>query len=111
MESDMVDNDTLCLYPQDCLDLVMLFFSKEFKNFELTKSGYYTGYWWLHYVDIVEDVTISFDGDIGGHFFIDLIISGTKYSLWQFDRNVDQVTDSCKKNILYQLNVLKQFLK
>ncbi|MDR3236773.1 MAG: hypothetical protein LBT48_08655 [Prevotellaceae bacterium] len=110
MESNLV-SDTAFLYPKDCVNLTIQFFSKEFLEFELIKSGYYTGYWWIEYINEKEDIIIYFDGDIGGHFYVDITISNTKYSLWQFDRSVNQATYSCKKNILYQLNVLKLFIK
>jgi hypothetical protein len=108
MESDMVEN--MFLYPQDCINLITQVFSKEFTNFELSKSGYYTGYWWVEYKNKENDIIVYFNGDIGGHFHIDITILDTKYSLWQFDKNVNKATYSCQKNILYQLNVLNRFL-
>jgi hypothetical protein len=109
MEGDMV-NDNLYLYPQNCVSLVIQLFSKEFPDFKLTKNGCYTGYWWIEYKNDKEDIVIYFDGDIGHHFSINIIIANTKYSLWQFNKDVNKATLSTEKNILYQIGILKRFL-
>ena len=98
------------IYPQSCIDIVTKFFFDNFQNFEIEKKGYYTGYWWIEYKDERKKIVIDFDGDIGGHFCIYIYISDTKYSLWQYDRSVNEATLSTEKNIVYQLNVLKRFL-
>ena len=98
------------IYPQNCIDIVTKVFFDNFQNFKIEKKGYYTGYWWIEYKNEQDKIVIDFDGDIGGHFCIYIYISGTKYSLWQYDKNVNKATLSIEKNILYQLNVLKRFL-
>lgn len=98
------------LDPQDCLYLVEQFFKDNFKEFFLIKKTSYTGYWWLEYVNN-SDIRICFDGDIGGHFYIKIFIGDSEFNLWQFDRSVNGATNSTKANILYQLSVLKSFLK
>jgi hypothetical protein len=110
MESNMVNEDTLFLYPDKCIDIVLNFFSRELSNFTLSKKGYYTGYWWVEYKNEKEDIVIYFDGDIGHHFSVEITIAHTKYSLWQFNMSVNQATLSTENNILYQLDILKQFL-
>ena len=95
---------------QDCIKLVEQYFYIHFKDFRLIKSTNYTGYWWLEYAN-AEDIRVCFDGDIGGHFYIKIIITEKEYSLWQYNRSVIQVSQSTKENILYQLSLLKSFLK
>jgi hypothetical protein len=109
MESNMVKEETL-LYPQDCVSLVIKFFSQELVNFKLTKSGNYMGYWWVEYKDEEKDIIIYFDGDIGHHFCISIIIANTKYFLWQFNKSVNHMTLSTKTNIECQLSILRKFL-
>lgn len=104
----MVDNKFL--YPIDCINIVAGYFETNLGIYQLVKDGHYTGYWWVEYQNEKEDILICFDGDIGGHFAIYIYIYGTKYSLWQYDKCVNGVTKSTKENILYQLNILKQFL-
>lgn len=103
----MVENQ--CLTPIQSIAVVIDYFNLWFKNYKLTKSGNYTGYWWVEYSN-EKDVKIYFDGDIGGHFYIKIFIDNTEYFLWQFDRSVNNATQSTNKNILYQLDILKRFL-
>ena len=102
----MVKNEKLS--PGDSVSFVELFFLEQLKCYILKKKGDYTGYWWIEYEDEKKNVVIYFDGDIGGHFTI--YICRTKYSLWQYNRSVNNYTESTSKNILYQLSILKQFL-
>lgn len=107
MESNMVNDSPLD--PLECISLVETFFQNNFKKYNLLKKTNYTGYWWIEYSDTV-DTKICFDGDIGGHFSIIIFIDNAEYSLWQFDRSVNNATKSTNGNILYQLDVLKRFL-
>ena len=106
MESNMVR----LLEPQDCLRLVDQYFKREFKNFKLIKSTSYTGYGWLEYQN-ENNLRICFDGDIGGHFYVKIIIEKEELELWQYNRSVNNVSQSTKENILYQLSILKSFLE
>ncbi len=107
MESYMVENEGL--NPVKSIKLVEQYFDENFKEYVLLKKTNYTGYWWLEYFNSV-DIRICFDGDIGGHFSVNIFIDDTEYSLWQFDRSVNNRTQSTSGNILYQLNILKNFL-
>ena len=103
----MVKNKRLA--PLDSIDLVEQYFEENFKEYVLLKKTNYTGFWWMEYFNGV-DIRICFDGDIGGHFSVNIFIDNTKYFLWQFDRSVNNRTQSTTENILYQLSVLKNFL-
>lgn len=107
MESNMVENQKLD--PLECLFLVEKYFKENFSEVELIEKGSYTGYWWVEYFKEL-DIRICFNGDIGGHFSVKVLISDKEYSLWQFDRSVNNRTKSTNENILYQLSVLKSFL-
>lgn len=98
------------LEPQDCVMVVVQFFRDNFKDYTLNKETTYTGYWWIEYINQF-GIKICFDGDIGGHFFIKIFIENTEFKLWQFDRSINERTKSTKKNILYQLSILKSFLE
>ena len=108
MENNMVNNQKL--NPSECVSLVINYFQNNFLEFKLTKEGSYTGYWWVEYSNEDEKSLVYFDGDIGGGFSVKIFIDDTEYSLWQFDRSVNNATESNSKNIIYQLNVLKRFL-
>ena len=107
MESNMVENQAL--NPLDSIGLVEQYFENNFKEYILLKKTNYTGYWWIEYFNGL-DTKVCFDGDIGGHFSIKIIIGDTENYLWQFDRSVNNATKSTSKNILYQLDTLKRFL-
>ena len=98
------------LDPQDCLKLVEQFFRDNFKDYTLMNKASYTGYWWLEYAND-SDIKICFEGDIGGVFYIKILICNSEFNLWQFDRSVNNATKSTEENIYYQLLVLKMFLK
>jgi hypothetical protein len=106
----MVNHPTLD--PQDCVSLVVNYFKKNLPNYKLVKEGSYAGYWWVEYINSNDDEKsrIYFDGDIGGGFMVKIFIDNTEYSLWQFDKSVNNAVNSSEKNITYQLEVLKRFL-
>ena len=104
----MVKNEKL--NPNDSVSVVEFFFLEQVRHYNLEKKGVYTGYWWIEYEDEKKNITINFDGDIGGHFHVYISMYGTKYSLWQYNRSVNNYTESTNENILYQLKILKQFI-
>lgn len=108
MEGYMEENKILD--PQYCIDLITDYFNKNLSIYQLVKSGHYTGYWWVEYKNEKENIRIYFDGDIGYHFAIYICIDDVKYSLWQYNKNVNDATGSTEDNLLFQLNILKQFL-
>lgn len=108
MESNMVNDQKL--NPTECVWLVMDYFKNNFPEFKLIKEGSYTGYWWVEYINEDEKSIVYFDGDIGGGFSVKIIIDNTEYNLWQFDKSVNNATDSNTENINYQLSILKKFL-
>ena len=97
------------LSPTECISVVKDYFNKYLTNLQLTKDGDYTGWWWLWYIDEA-GTKIFIDGDYGGHFYIKIFIEDTEYALWQFDKSVNAATKSTKKNIVFQLDILKRFL-
>lgn len=67
---------------------------------------------WQHYpffhVEFcLKNMCVVIDGDIS--FDVEIIIDDTKYKLWQYDRIVINYMKTTKKNIIFQLNVLKRF--
>ena len=76
-------------------------------NFKITESKVHGPFFYTELKDKLIKVVIQ--GDIGG-FEIKIFIENEKFSLWQFDRSVNNKTQSTSENILYQLNVLKTFL-
>lgn len=107
MESHMVEKQGL--NPVESIGLVEKYFEENFNDYVLLKKTNYTGYWWVEYFNGL-DIRICFDGDIGGHFLVNIFLGETEYSLWQFDRSVNNRTKSTNENILYQLDTLKRFL-
>lgn len=107
MESNMVNDEAL--NPLDCILIVEEYFKRRFKGYVLLNKTNYTGYWWVEYYN-GSDMKIYFDGDVGGHFSIKIFIGDTENYLWQFDHSVNKATLSTRKNIIYQLDILKRFL-
>jgi hypothetical protein len=107
MESHLVENQSL--NPLESIYLVEKYFEENFNGYILLKKTNYTGYWWVEYSNDL-GIRICFDGDIGGHFSVKIFIAETEYSLWQFDRSVNNRTKSTNENILYQLEIIKRFL-
>ncbi|MBD3351406.1 MAG: hypothetical protein GF364_07960 [Candidatus Lokiarchaeota archaeon] len=98
------------LEPSESISIIKEYFNNNFRNFVNKKEGSYTGYWWIGYKNENNDISIYFDGDIGGHFYVKIYIDNDEYNLWQFDKSVNHATINNKTNLLYQLNVLKRFL-
>lgn len=86
--------------------LVIKYFKENFPSFVLVSETSHGPFWGV--VHSSEDLEIKIGGDIG--FSIDIFIDKEKYSLWQFDRSVNNFMDTTEKNIIYQLEVLKRFL-
>lgn len=107
----MVKDYNETLYPEGSIEFVNEFFKNNLTNYMLVKTNFHAGYWWIEYKCKNDDLTIVFDGDIGGHFTIYIYIAESKYSLWQYDRSVSNASKSNKKDILYQLKILKQFIQ
>ncbi len=55
------------------------------------------------------EIRVEIQGDIGG-FEVKIFIESEKFSLWQYDRSVNEAMKTNDKNIQYQLDVLKRFL-
>lgn len=55
-----------------------------------------------------EDINIDISKEIG--FWINIVIESKEYGLWQYDRRVNNFSEPTKKNVLFQLNILKEFL-
>ncbi|GHT14955.1 hypothetical protein FACS189426_22080 [Bacteroidia bacterium] len=101
MESDMA-----MTWEERTNETVKLFFRENIPSFSLTKEWMHAPFW---HIEVEKDnVKIEIDGDIA--FCIYIYIYGSKYSLWQYDRSVNDKLDTSKENIIYQLNVLKRFL-
>ncbi|MDR3048131.1 MAG: hypothetical protein LBU51_11105 [Bacteroidales bacterium] len=91
---------------QECYDIVKSFFDEKLSAYLLNNEWIHSPYWHIEYVK--DNIKIVIDGDRG--FYIYIYIYDTKYSLWQYDRSVNEKAFSIKNNLLYQLNVLKRFL-
>lgn len=53
-------------------------------------------------------VDVHVFGDIG--FSIEIVIDGSRFELWQYDRSVNDAMKTNEQNIIYQLEVLRDFL-
>ncbi|MFO0489151.1 MAG: hypothetical protein ACK5ZY_12835 [Cyclobacteriaceae bacterium] len=98
MESGLVENHNN--------EIVKKFFKEELQSYTVISETSYGPYWGVQLKDTEIEIRIS--GDIG--FSIEVIISGSKFDLWQYDRKVNNAMNTSDRNILYQLEVLKRFL-
>lgn len=102
MESNMVSS-----FSSSNNSIVTDFFSKNLPEFTFLSQTSHGPYWGVRFSN--NDIEVNVSGDIG--FSIEVIIAGTKFELWQYDRKVIDKMKTTNENILYQLNVLKSFLK
>jgi hypothetical protein len=91
---------------KECNIIIKSFFEENLSGFSSIKEWAQSPYWHIEFVN--DNIKIEIDGDIG--FIIYIYIEDVKYSLWQYDRSVNDKIETTKENILYQLNVLKRFL-
>ncbi len=96
MESSMVDIHKI----------IKDFFKKNLSNFSLVEEYSYSRYWGVIY--IYKNLKIKIDEEKG--IMIDIFIDDTQYSLWQYDRRVINKSKLTEENVLFQLNILKNFL-
>lgn len=97
MESSMVNLNN---------EIIKDYFSKHLPMFKLEQESSHCPYWEISFG--FNNVKVKIFGDIG--FEITIFLFGSQYSLWQFDRNVNNAMNTTKENILYQLTILKSFL-
>jgi len=55
-----------------------------------------------------KDININIKKEIG--FWINIVIKSEEYGLWQYDRRVNDFSEPTKYNVLFQLNIMKEFL-
>ncbi len=101
MEGNMVINSA-----QECIEIIDSFFRENLPNYSLVTKWVHAPYWHIGFEK--EDIKIQIDGDRAFNIYI--YIYGSKYSLWQYDRSVNNRLCSKESDVLYQLNVLKRFL-
>ncbi|MGB4774260.1 MAG: hypothetical protein WBP45_03740 [Daejeonella sp.] len=107
MEGNMVENTpNETTWADEMNAIVISFFEKEIHDFFLEDKISHSPYWGVRYKK--KNIAIEIGGDIG--FYTNIYIDQTKYPLWQYDRSVNNFLDTNKKNILYQLEVLKRFI-
>ena len=87
-------------------EIVKNYFKANFSSFKVISETNHGPYWGVRLTNGEIDIYIF--GDIG--FEIEIFINNSKYSLWQYDRSVNNAMKTSDENILFQLNVLKHFL-
>lgn len=102
MKSNMVNT----LY-NEAFEETLLLYAREKLNLLLTDKWVKLPFW--HFEFLYNDIKIIIDGDRA--FDISLIIDGTKFYLFQYDRTVIKYNLTNTKNLVYQLDVLKKFLE
>ena len=88
------------------IELVKSFFAENLSSYSVVEESAHGPYWIVKFSH--NDIEINISGDIG--FSIEISIGSSKHSLWEYDRSVNDFMKTTDKNILYQLNVLKEFL-
>ncbi|TQO39258.1 hypothetical protein GQ41_3930 [Arenibacter algicola] len=102
MESIMVGNWAL-----ENNEIVKDYFQNNFPDFILLEQTAHGPFWGVKYIK--NNIVINVKGDIG--FYIEIIIDGNLYDLWQYDRSVNNYQKTSNENILSQLSILKSFLE
>ena len=91
---------------QECNEIVKSFFKENLPCFSLNVEWVHAPYWHIEFA--YDSIKIEIDGDMGYNIYI--YIYDTRYSLWQYDKSVNNCVTSTEENILYQLQVLKRFI-
>jgi 6-phosphogluconate dehydrogenase (decarboxylating) len=99
MESNMVGNSNN--------DIVKNYFKQNLSKYVVFSETSQGPYWGVKLVH--NGIEINVSGDIA--FSIEITIHGSKFDLWQYDRSVNNAMETNDKNIIYQLDVLRKFLK
>ncbi len=101
MESNMVKS-----FSGSNISLVISYFKDNLPHYRVIAETSHKPNWAVRLAK--DNIEINVSGDIG--FSIEIFIDKTKYELWQYDRSVNEAMKTNERNILYQLNVLKNFL-
>jgi len=102
MEGNMVNSFT-----NTNIKLIKDFFEKKLSDFQVISESSHGPYWNIKFFK--GDVEIHISGDIG--FAIEIFIDNTKFELWQYDKTVNEAMQTTVENIMYQLNILSDFLR
>jgi hypothetical protein len=105
MESNIVDFNEY-LSNDSLRNIITQYFNENLPSYSLYNSYDNGRYFGITFCD--EDIDINITKEIG--FWIDIIIKSKEYGLWQYDRRVNDFTELTKYNVLFQLNILKEFL-
>jgi hypothetical protein len=110
MESNMVntyfDDSPNRISPLEALNQVKDFFSERCPEYKITSENAAPPYWSIRLTNA--NIEIIIEGDVG--FESKILIAGTSYPLWQFDRRVVNTTKTNSKNIEFVLETLLRFV-
>ena len=95
------------ILPSEAVDIAIRYMEVYLPEFELIENGNSGPYWWVKFVN--DDVKIHITGDRG--FYIEIIIDGTSYDLWRFDRKVSLANETTKANLMLHLEVVREFFR
>ncbi len=101
MESSMINS-----FSNTNNEIVKNYFNTNKSSFKVILEINYGPYWGVRLTN--GEIEIHISGDIG--FEIEIFINNSKYSLWQYDRSVNNAMKTSDDNIHYQLNILNNFL-
>lgn len=101
MESDMVTS-----FSNSKIQLIKNYIHNHLPDYSVISESSHGPNWAIKFAK--GDIEIDVSGDIG--FSVNVIINKTKYDLWQYDRSVNNAMKTSDENIIYQLNVLREFL-
>ena len=87
--------------------IVTNYFNNNMPSYVIKSRASHGPHWGVRYLK--EDIKIYIEGDIG--FTIKVFIDNVEFDLWQYDRTVFNATVTNKQNIIFQLEILKRFLR
>ncbi len=102
----MVGNNFI--YPLESISIIEDYFRANFPRYNQTEKGMHAGFWWVSYC--LDVILVRFDGDIGGVFHVYIHIDGKEYPLWQYNKKIISHDKTNSKNILFALNMVRDFL-
>ena len=89
------------------ITIIKDFLSENLTEFKILDKRYNGPYWFIQFSN--GDVIVEIKGDIA--FEVNIIIDNSTYPLWSYNKRVNSYMDTNKNNIIFQLNILKKFMK
>jgi len=105
VKKNYIKNPKRIVISEDAIVIIQNYFKLNLSKFMLISKNHNGPFWCIKFSN--DEVKIKIEGDAG--FTAKIIIEETEYPLWQFNREVGNKTETNYENILFILDILKDF--